>query len=499
MATRFAKPPSVGRRWGFRIAAVLCGLSVFLVFELVCWGFDWGRPDHSEDPFVGFHAVRPLFVIDEQGESGSPSERYHIPVSRRRYFAPESFPVVKTPGTFRIFCLGGSTVNGQPFSKETSFTTWLRLALEAAVPSRRWDVVNCGGVSYASYRLVPILQECLNYEPDLFVICTGHNEFLEDRTYARIKAMPVPIVRLHRALAPLRSYTLFRSALVALGLNRDLQTSRDRPMLKTDVDALLDHRGGLEVYHRDDTWHDGVVAHFGTNLRRMIATAHDANVPALGPCGQIMYPEVGFLNRTWRCGVIADWFMDGIIIMSKQITDELVESIRLAARKLGGYRRREFQAEMALKYCDGSARKAERLFGWRRDAVETGLNERRTGIRCLDNTSARGRKKTEEKCPQIVEKIKGLVEPHSQADPTFRTTLAYTKITAARVRAELLKDRSVADAVPSRQTVGEILNRQGYRLRRPQKTRPEKKFPKQTRSLRTSMPPVEESLRKWTH
>ena len=174
--------------------------------------------------------------------------------------------------------------------------------------------------------------------------------------------------------------------------------------------------------------------------------------------------------------------------MSKQITDELVESIRLAARKLGGYRRREFQAEMALKYCDGSARKAERLFGWRRDAVETGLNERRTGIRCLDNTSARGRKKTEEKCPQIVEKIKGLVEPHSQADPTFRTTLAYTKITAARVRAELLKDRSVADAVPSRQTVGEILNRQGYRLRRPQKTRPEKKFPKQTRSLRFRRP-----------
>ena len=27
------------------------------------------------------------------------------------------------------------------------------------------------------------MQELIRYEPDLFVICTGHNEFLEERTY----------------------------------------------------------------------------------------------------------------------------------------------------------------------------------------------------------------------------------------------------------------------------------------------------------------------------
>ena len=38
-----------------------------------------------------------------------------------------------------------------------------------------------------SYRLLLILEKCLQYKPDLFIVCTGHNEFLEDRSYAHLK------------------------------------------------------------------------------------------------------------------------------------------------------------------------------------------------------------------------------------------------------------------------------------------------------------------------
>jgi hypothetical protein len=48
---------------------------------------------------------------------------------------------------------------------------------------------------------------------------------------------------------------------------------------------------------------------------------------------------------------------------------EHLEDIRLAASKMTGARRRAFQAEMALKYCSGSARRAEEVFGWSRQAV----------------------------------------------------------------------------------------------------------------------------------
>lgn len=174
--------------------------------------------------------------------------------------------------------------------------------------------------------------------------------------------------------------------------------------------------------------------------------------------------------------------------MEHTLTDDMIETIQSAARKLTGFERRQFQAEVTLKYCSGSARKAETVFGWGRAAINTGLNEKRTGIRCLDNFQARGRKKTEEQVPQLAEEIRRIVEPQAQADPKFQTTMAFTRITAKAVRNELLNNEQLRRVVPSRQTVGEILNRLGFRLRRVLKARPEKKLPRQTPFLRMSTP-----------
>src|SRR5439155_19892869 len=103
-----------------------------------------------------------------------------------------------------IFCIGDSTVQGNPWSIETSFSSWLKISLNAAEPSRHWEVVNCGGVSYASYRMVPILQELLQYEPDLVIVHASHNEFLEDRTYGHLKQVLPVVRRTHELLSELR-------------------------------------------------------------------------------------------------------------------------------------------------------------------------------------------------------------------------------------------------------------------------------------------------------
>lgn len=167
------------------------------------------------------------------------------------------------------------------------------------------------------------------------------------------------------------------------------------------------------------------------------------------------------------------------------LTAEMVDTIRSAASKLTGYKRRAFQAEVAERYCGGSARRAERVLGWGRAAVETGLGERRTGIRCLDAVHQRGRKKTEERCPQMATTLRQIVEPTAQADPKFQTTLAYTRITARRVREELLQVHSASD-VPCRETVGAMLNRAGYALRRVLKAKPQKRSLRRMRSSPTS-------------
>jgi len=169
--------------------------------------------------------------------------------------------------------------------------------------------------------------------------------------------------------------------------------------------------------------------------------------------------------------------------MVLELTESVVGTVQLAARKLTGFLRRQFQAEMTLKYCEGRARRAEAVFGWGRAAVETGLNELRTGLRCYDGFSARGRHKSEERDSELAPAIHALVEPMSQADPKFQTPLAYTRITAKAVRAHLVAQKH--GAVPAERTMHDILNRLGYSLRRVRKTRPQKRSPKPTPSSST--------------
>lgn len=169
--------------------------------------------------------------------------------------------------------------------------------------------------------------------------------------------------------------------------------------------------------------------------------------------------------------------------MVAELTESVLETIRLAARKLTGFARRQFQAEMACKYCEGNPRRAEDVFGWGREAVNTGLNELRTGIRCVEDFSARGRPKTEEVAPELVPQIHALVEPLSQADPKFQTPLAFTRMTGKAVHQHLKAGAAkTRRPVPAERTVYDILNRLGYRLRRVRKTKPQKNFLKPTPS-----------------
>ncbi|MGZ0168232.1 MAG: GDSL-type esterase/lipase family protein [Planctomycetales bacterium] len=264
------RPRTPSRTWLLRGLAILCGLSVFVVIELVCCLLCVAEESLDDDPFVGFNNLQPLFEIDES------SDRFVIAKSRRKYFVQDGFPARKPAGTRRIFCLGGSTVQGRPFSRETSFTTWLQLALEQAQPDLKWDVVNCGGISYASYRLTPILQECLNYEPDAFILCTGHNEFLEDRSYGDLRDASSMLRIPFHGLSRFRSFRLFRHL---IGNSTEGVSDDPRDILGSEIDAFLDYKNGIEAYHRDDDWRRGVITHFESNLDRMVRLAKAADVP----------------------------------------------------------------------------------------------------------------------------------------------------------------------------------------------------------------------------
>lgn len=73
-----------------------------------------------------------------------------------------------------------------------------------------------------------------------------------------------------------------------------------------------------------------------------------------------------------------------------------------------GAARRKFEAEVAIDYCQGSARRAETVFGWGRATVKAGLDELQTGTGRQDQFFKRGRPKTEEKFPDLEKDIRRL-------------------------------------------------------------------------------------------
>ena len=146
---------------------------------------------------------------------------------------------------------------------------------------------------------------------------------------------------------------------------------------------------------------------------------------------------------------------------------------------------------MALKYCAGNPRQAEVVFGWSRQAVELGLHEQRTGVVCLSAHSAFGGNKCwEEKHPNVADALWALAQPHSQQDPRFRSTLSFTRLTAAEAIKQLAAQGFSEDVLPSASTMAEVLNRNGYRLRPVLKAKPQKKSRKPTPSSPTSRPKI---------
>jgi hypothetical protein len=154
-----------------------------------------------------------------------------------------------------------------------------------------------------------------------------------------------------------------------------------------------------------------------------------------------------------------------------------IADLRLAASNMTGSTRRAFEAEMTLKYCGGNPLMAEAVFGWGRQTVALGLAERRTGIMCLGAQSAfSGRKRWEEQHPQVAQALCQLAEAHAQQDPTFRTRLTYTRLTAKAALEALRAQGYREERLPSPSTMAEVLNRMGFRLRKAVKAKPQKKL-----------------------
>ncbi len=162
-----------------------------------------------------------------------------------------------------------------------------------------------------------------------------------------------------------------------------------------------------------------------------------------------------------------------------ELTEEVKVLVLNTAKELKGSARRMFMARTVQALGEGGQRLAERELGWNRGTMRKGMHEVEHGIVCMDGFALRGRKRSEDHLPNLLSDIIAIVDGQSQADPQFRTTRLYTRLTATEVRRQLVAQKGYTDEeLPTAETIATKLNMLGYYPKKVAKSQPQKNFPR---------------------
>ncbi len=138
----------------------------------------------NRNPYVEAVNKVPAFeVVDSNGRKMVQRSRYQMAMT-----VPAPFPLVRPEGGLRVFFLGGSAAAGWPYNfTDYNNAALLEAKLKLLYPGRSVEVVNMGGGTYGSHRVKLILEEVIQYNPDLIVLYNGNNEFLENLVFRQGK------------------------------------------------------------------------------------------------------------------------------------------------------------------------------------------------------------------------------------------------------------------------------------------------------------------------
>jgi tetratricopeptide (TPR) repeat protein len=261
--------PAAKRR-AFALVTLALPFVLLLFMELVLRAAHYG-PDLS------------LFTTDTLN-----GRTYHImnPAVKNRYFyrvqftpstSPDYFLVPKPAGTYRVFCFGASTTVGFPYYYNVSFSSMLRDRLRRIFPDRSIEVINVGMTATNSFTSLDMAREVLDYEPDLFILYDGHNEFYgalgvaSHEGYGNSSFMS----HLYLRIIHVRTFLLLRDAYTAIaGLL--IPGSRVDPSL-TMMEKLA--RGRYIELHSPE--YRACLESFRSNLKDLADLCRDHRIPLI--------------------------------------------------------------------------------------------------------------------------------------------------------------------------------------------------------------------------
>lgn len=134
---------------------------------------------------VGLRLFNYGYNLDQWVEVTPTSLALNPEIGKRYFYTtqtiPESiqdiFDKEKSPNSFRVFVLGGSSAAGYPYMPLGSFSRYIRQRLEHTYPKTKIEVINISLTAVNSFTIRDFIPGVIEQKPDLVIIYVGHNEY----------------------------------------------------------------------------------------------------------------------------------------------------------------------------------------------------------------------------------------------------------------------------------------------------------------------------------
>ncbi len=331
-------------RLAFKLAAVL--IPVVLVFAAegvarLAWTEDapapstpggWGKGALVVTPRTRQQLLEP--VRDAAGKVTA--VRTGRRMVRDHFMHDLSWTPQPAPGTFRVFCFGGSATHGVPFERKKGVPFPDRLQHYLRAAGLQAEVINLGGASFGSDQVLELVKAALEYRPSALVVYSANNEFFNYH---------LELVELNRAWVPRKLEKIKLLALARRALGRsDAAAPKPEPRRKDpppkdaprggppEQDAHVQRQEKLvadimadtlaraeasvkktgERYQRADAHHEAVVQRYEANLSAMAKMAAASKVKliiAKVPANLMAKPTLS-LPRPGRAAAGDPWYAE---------------------------------------------------------------------------------------------------------------------------------------------------------------------------------------------
>jgi len=190
---------------------------------------------------------------------------------------PQTFEYEKSPQTFRIFLLGGSTMAGFPYELNARINSLLQDRLSTYYPDKNIEVINTGLSAVNSFTVMDFVRELMEYEPDLFIIYMGHNEFYGAYGVASLETFGKNpwVIRTYLKLKKLRTFQLVRKFIQ--GIARYTHKSEKKTGTRTLMESMVKNKS-VPLNSHD---YNLAKRYYNENLNKIISTIKKNNYPVI--------------------------------------------------------------------------------------------------------------------------------------------------------------------------------------------------------------------------